>query len=95
MQHSVVVYIFFVCDWKYPFWANSIQKIKIVGLNRNLVVSLIQICRIQCDVHFFSFKSKIPFLGEYKEFNGCGHFSIFNKKHPFLVNLVNKMKILV
>ena len=85
MQHSMVVYIFCVFDWKYPFWANSIQKLKIVGLNKKLVVLLIQIYRIQCDVHFFSFKPEIPLV--------VVTFSIFNKKHLILVNLVHKIKI--
>ena len=78
----MVVYIFCVFDWKYPFWENSIQKIKIVSLNWNLVVSLIQICRIQCDVHFFSFKPKMSFLAESTEFNGGAHFFYFQQETP-------------
>ena len=31
----------------------------------------------ECDVHFFSFKPKIPFLGKYAELNGDGHFFYF------------------
>ena len=33
-----------VFDWKYPFSINLVQKLKIVSLN--LVLRLIQICRI-------------------------------------------------
>ena len=31
-QNSMVVFTFFVLDGKYPFWANLIQKIRIVSL---------------------------------------------------------------
>ena len=32
MQNLVVLFTFSVFDWKYPFWANLVQKIKIVSL---------------------------------------------------------------
>ena len=32
MQDSVVLFTFSVLDWKHPFWANLVQKIKIVIL---------------------------------------------------------------
>ena len=35
-----------VFNWKYPFWVNLVQKLKIISLSRNLVLRLIQICRI-------------------------------------------------
>ena len=35
-----------VSDWKYPFWVNLVQKLKIVCLSCNLVLRLIQIRRI-------------------------------------------------
>ena len=47
VQNSVVVFTFFVSKWKYSFWANLVQKIKIVSLCWNLAPSLIWICRIQ------------------------------------------------
>ena len=31
MQNSTVMFTFSVFDWKYPFWANLVQKIKIVS----------------------------------------------------------------
>ena len=46
---------FSVLGQKYPFWANLMQTIKIFDLNSNLIIMLIRICRIQGDVHFFSF----------------------------------------
>ena len=33
MQNLMVVFIFSDLDWKYPFWANLVQKDKIVSLN--------------------------------------------------------------
>ena len=32
MQNSMVLFTFSVFDWKYPFWANFVQKIKIISL---------------------------------------------------------------
>ena len=31
MQNSMVMFIFFVFDWKYPFEANLVQKVKIIS----------------------------------------------------------------
>ena len=47
MQKSIMVFIFSYLDWKYPFYANLVQKVKIVSLSWNLVARLIQIYRIQ------------------------------------------------
>ena len=33
MQNSMVMFTFLVCDWKYPFEANLVKKIKIVSFN--------------------------------------------------------------
>ena len=33
MQNSVVMFTFSVFDWKCPFWANLVQKFKIVTLS--------------------------------------------------------------
>ena len=55
MQNSMVVSILFLVDWKYPFWTNLIQKIKIDSLSSNLVLRLIWKCRIQwwCSLFLF------------------------------------------
>ena len=37
---------FSVFDWKYLFWVELFQKIKIISLSRNFVPGRIQICRI-------------------------------------------------
>ena len=47
-----------VFDWKYPFWVNLVQKLKNVSLSWNLVLRLIQICRM---FTFFCFSLEIPF----------------------------------
>ena len=47
MQNSIVVFNFSVLKWKHLFWANLVQKIKLVNLNQNLVPILIRICGIQ------------------------------------------------
>ena len=55
MQNSMVMFIFFVFDRKYPFWANFAQKVKIISWNWNLVARLIRIWRIQWWCSFFLF----------------------------------------
>ena len=64
MQNSMVMFILSVFDWKCPFWANLVQKVKIVSWSWNLVARLIQICRIQwCCFIFFVFEWKYLFRG--------------------------------
>ena len=55
MQNSVMLFTFFVFKWKYPFWANLVQKMKMISLSWNLVPRLIRICRIQwwCSLFLF------------------------------------------
>ena len=57
MQNSMVVSSFSIFDWKYPFWSNLIQKIKIASLSWNLVPRLIQVCRIQWWWSLFQFST--------------------------------------
>ena len=61
IQNSMVIFTFSVFDWKYPFWANLVQKIKVISLSWNLVPTLIRICRIEwwCSL-FFIFGRKYP-----------------------------------
>ena len=49
----MVRFILSALDWKYLFWANLDQKIKIVSLSGNLVLRLIPICRIQWGCSLF------------------------------------------
>ena len=55
IQNSKVVFTFSVLNRKYTFWANLVQKIKIVSLSWNLVPRLIRIYNIQWWYHFFLF----------------------------------------
>ena len=55
MQNSMVMFILSVFDWKYPFWANLVQKVKIISLSWNLVPRLIRVCRIQWWYSLFLF----------------------------------------
>ena len=56
MQNSMVMFIFFVFDRKYPYWANLVQKVKILTLSWNFVRTLVRTCRIQwwCSLFLFS-----------------------------------------
>ena len=57
MQNSIMLFFFFVFEWKYSFWANLFQNIKIVTLCWHLVPRLIRISRIQwCYSLFFEWK---------------------------------------
>ena len=53
----MVVLTFSVSEWKYPFWANLVQKISIISLSWNLVPTLVRICRIQWRCSLFLFLS--------------------------------------
>ena len=46
MQNSLMLFTFFVFDWKCCSWPNLVQKIKIVNLSWNLVSELIKICTL-------------------------------------------------
>ena len=60
----MVVFILSVLDRKYPFWANLVQKIKIVSLNWYLGLRLTLILRTESWCLFFPFSTRgIPFLG--------------------------------
>ena len=48
----MVMFFFAALDQKYIFWANVIQKIKIISLSWNSVRRLIQICRKNSVVMF-------------------------------------------
>ena len=83
-----------VFEWKYPIWANLVQKIKIAISSWNLVPTLIRACRIQCDVHSFCFWSEIPFSGKFGPKNQIGnvHFFCFLFEIPFLGKFVPKLQ---
>ena len=55
MQNSMILFTFLVFEWKYPFRANLVQKIKIISSSWNLVPALIRTCRIQWWYSLFLF----------------------------------------
>ena len=69
MQNLMVVFIFSDLDWKYPFWANLVQKIKIVSSSWNLVPGLTQMCRIQWWCPIFQFLIGNTLLGKFDQKN--------------------------
>ena len=73
MQTSMLMFVLSVFDWKYPFWVNLVQKVKIMSWSRNLVAGLIRICRIQWYCSLFLFLVEIPFLDKFgpKNQNSC------------------------
>ena len=56
---SIVVF-----DKKYPFWANLVQKLKIVSLRWNMGPRLIHIWRIQWWCSLFLFSTASTFFGQ-------------------------------
>ena len=76
MQNSMILFTFFVFEWKYPFWANLVQKVKIISWSWNLVARLIRICRIQWCCSLFCFWVEIPFLGKFGPKNQNCHFKL-------------------
>ena len=76
MQNSMMLFTFFVFEWKCPFWANLVQKIKIVTLCWNLVPRLIRICRTHWCYSLFCFWVEILFLGKFGPKNQNCHFKL-------------------
>ena len=54
-----------VFNWKYLFWVNLVQKLKIISLSWNFVPRLIQICRIPWWCSLFLFSTGNTFLGKF------------------------------
>ena len=54
MQNSMVMFTFSVFEQKYHFRENLVQKIKIISLSWNLVLTLIRTCRIHWGCFSFS-----------------------------------------
>ena len=54
-----------VFNWKYLFWVNLVQKLKIISLSWNFVPRLIQICRIPWWCSLFPFSTVDTFWGKF------------------------------
>ena len=76
MQNLMVTLTSSILDRKYSFWANLVQKIKVVTLSWNLLLLLIWICRIQWWCSLFRCYSEIPFLGKFGPKNQNCHFKL-------------------
>ena len=76
MQNSMMLFIFFVFEWKYSFWPILLQKFKIVTLSWNLVPTLIWTCKIQWSCSFFCFWVEIPFWGKLGPKHQNSHFKL-------------------
>ena len=64
MRDSMMLFTFFAFDRKYSFCANLVQKVKIVRLRWNLILTLIRICRIQWWCSLFTFLARNIFFGQ-------------------------------
>ena len=54
-----------VFNWKYLFWVNLIQKLRIISLSWNFVPRLIKICRILWWCSLFLFSTGYSFLDKF------------------------------
>ena len=86
-----------VFDWKYPFWEKFGQKLKIISLGWNLVLRLIQICRIPCWCSLFLFYTrKISFWANLvQKFKIGVHLFCFRSETSFFGNLFQKLLLFV
>ena len=57
MQNSMVVLILVILEWKYDFWINFDQKIKIFSLSWNLVRRVNRIWKLQWWFSLFPFSA--------------------------------------
>ena len=81
-----------VFDWKYLFWVNLVQKLKIISLSWNFVPRLIQICRIPWWCSLFLFSTGNTFLGKFGPKNQNCQFKLkFGTKTN--LNMQNSMMI--
>ena len=110
MQNSMMVFTFSVFDQKYHFWANLIQKIKILRLSWSLlprVIIVIRRSQWRCSLFLFSTRNtlygqiwskrmKLFFLG-WNLVCRLIHlftFSVFDQKPPFWINFFQNIKMI-
>ena len=56
---------FSVFDWKFPFWANLVRKIRIVGLAEIWYLHWFEYAEFNGGIHFSCFRWEAPFLGKF------------------------------
>ena len=86
MRTSTVMFSFSFFDWKYPFWTNFVQKIKIVNLSWNLIHRLIRYGEFNYVVDFPALGQKYPFWTNLVQ----NSFSALDWKHLFSAKLAPK-----
>ena len=59
------MFTFSVLGRKYLFWANLVQKFKIICLSQTFVIRKIEYAEFSDNVDFFRFKLEIPILGKF------------------------------
>ena len=80
-----------VFNWKYLFWVNLVQKLKIISLSWNFAPRLIQICRNLWWCPLFLFSTENTFLDKFGPKNQMSHFKtkfgayswVPNRRPPF------------
>ena len=60
-----------VFDWKYLFWLNLVQKLKMISLSWNSIPGRIQYAEFHGDVHFFCFRLEITFSANLIQKSNC------------------------
>ena len=76
MHNSVVVFTLSVLGLKKLFWANLVQKIKMISFSWNFVPRLIRECRIQWWYSLSCFKLETIFLGQFGSTNQSCQFKV-------------------
>ena len=87
----MVVFTFLDFSWKYPFWANLVQKNKIVSLSWNWYLVSFRYVEINDDAHVPCFRPEIPIflICIFRIQSWCLLFSFRSKIH-FLGKFVPK-----
>ena len=91
MQNSMMLFTFSVIDWKYRFWANFVQNLKIVSSIWKLDASLIRYAWFNDSVKFFLFWSDMSFLGKFAQKCQNCYFKV--KLTPRLIQMQNSMML--
>ena len=95
MQNSMMLFTFFVFEWKYLYCANLVQKVTIISWSWNLVPRLIRICWIQWCCSVFSFLTGNSLLGQiWSKLLYLQFFFLFPIRNVlFWENLVQNVKV--
>ena len=87
--------LLFLLEWKFSFWANLIQKFKMVCLSWNLVLRLIQIENCMVTLTFFWFVLEKPSSSSMWISATMFIFSLLEQKYNFWKNWSHIIKSVV